>query len=57
MAAMRRKTLNACSELASRRPERELALLTKAEKRFADAKRVEREYVDTEFEITDYRRR
>ena len=38
-------------------PEREMGLLAKAEKRFADAKSSDREYVDTEFEITEYRRR
>lgn len=38
-------------------PEREMALLAKAAKSFADAKRSDREYVDTEFEITAYRRR
>lgn len=38
-------------------PEREMALLAKAAKSFSDAKRADREYVDTEFEITEYRRR
>lgn len=38
-------------------PEREMALLAKASKSFATAKRSDNENVDTEFEITRYRRR